>query len=154
MTPTIVRPLGVAALALLAAAGLVGCQAQSVHHHPPHGPVAAAPWYPHDYFYYPGVQVYFHIHSGTYWYHERGHWRRAHQLPPHIVILPRDRVRIRVDRGEPWRDHHRHAERYRPHVPPRHEQLHERNRIEREHNRRLYHEHGERREREHDRYCR
>lgn len=150
MNPTIVKPLGAGLLALLLAGGLSGCYAEPYRPAPPRAYVPAYQWYPYDYFYYPSVGVYFHIHTGYYWYRDHDHWVRVKRLPPHIVVLARDRQRIRIDHGEPWRYHERHVERYQPRVvprlDPRQPQIYERNRVEREHNRRLHREYQERRD--------
>jgi hypothetical protein len=147
MKMTIVKAMGAGLLALAVGAGVAGCYAEPYRP----APVYHDHWYPYDYFYYPSVGVYFHIHSGYYWYRDHGHWVRVKRLPPHVVILSRDRHRIRVDHGEPWRYHQRHVERYQPRVVPRPDphrpQIHERNRVEREHNRRLYDEHRHGRDR-------
>lgn len=148
MRPTGKKTLLASGLVLIALGGLAGCQTQPHHPGPPHHPPApGVQWLGDDYFFYPRAGVYFHIHSGYYWYHERGHWYRARRLPPYIVILPRDRVHVRVDHDEPWRRHREHMQRYPAYVVPhRHRdpvRLQERSREEREHNRRLYHEYGE-----------
>jgi hypothetical protein len=141
--------MGTGLLVLLVGSGLAACRAEPYRPAPPYPHAYDYRWYPYDYFYYPSVGVYFHIHTGYYWYRDHGHWVRVRRLPAHIVILARDRQRIRVEHGEPWRYHQRHLEHYRPRVVPRPDyrrpQIHERNRVEREHNRRLHHEHQQRR---------
>jgi len=148
MKSTIVKPLGAGVLALVVIGGLAGCHAQPYRPAPPYPPAHAYNWYPYDYFYYPRVQVYFHVSTGYYWYPRHGQWVRARQLPPGVVILPHDRVRIRVEQGEPWRYVQRHQQQYRPYVVPRQErvprQLQDRSRVERDHNRRLYREYHDR----------
>lgn len=148
MKITIVKSLSAAVLALSVAGGLTGC---AVHPHRVYPPSQAHvyAWYPYDYFYYPSVGVYFHIHSGYYWYQDRGRWHRSHQLPPHLVLLPRDRVRIKVDSGEPWRHHQEHVQRYRPRLAPQDYQrpdAREGGRQERERNQQLYRENRDRRQ--------
>ena len=148
MQTTIVKPVAAAALALSLAGGLAACTVQPYRHGPP-PPVYVQGWYPYDYFYYPGAQVYFNISTGYYWYPDRGRWVRSYQLPPRLVVLPRDRVRIRVDRDEPWRHHQEHVQQYRPRLAPQEyqrPQARDRNREEREHNQQLHREYRERHE--------
>lgn len=142
MKPTLYKPLGASLLLLAAAGGLVGCQSHS-HRADPSPRVEVYDDYPSDYYYYPSVRVYFNIRHGYYWYHDRGRWHRNYRLPPHFVLHPRDRAHIHIDRGEPWRHHKEHAERYRPRLTPRdydHPRMRDYDREERKHNRQQYHD--------------
>jgi hypothetical protein len=146
--------LAAGAALLVSVTGLAGCYGAAYYHDapPPHAPAYGYRWQQYDYFYYPSVGVYFHIPSGYYYYRDGRHWRRSLWLPPSIVILPRDRVHIRIKDKDPWRHHKEHQERYRPQKWPRMQDRDrmDRNRVEREQNRRLYREYreyGERRRR-------
>lgn len=78
---------------------------------PPHSHFR--PYY-YDYYYYPGVRVYFQFTTGFYFYYDGRIWVRTKILPPHIHIDPHDRVRIRVDSDRPYLKHHEHREKYKP----------------------------------------
>lgn len=146
MKITIAKSLAAAVLVLSATSGLTGCTVQSHRVYSP-PPNQVHTWYPQDYFYYPGVRVYFHIHSGYYWYHDRGRWHRSRRLPPYLAVVHRDRVRIRVDSHEPWRHHQEHVRRYPPPMAPRenrHPDRDGRGHREREGNQPLYRTHRER----------
>jgi hypothetical protein len=150
MRTTFAKPLGAGLLALAMVGGLAGCYTYAPAPRPAPPPHARV-WYPYDYYYYPRAQVYFQISTGYYWYHHHHRWYRTHRLPRHIVILRRDRVHIRVHRGEPWRYNHDHTRRYHSRVPSgewhdRHgsRDYRDRDRVEREHNTRQYRDYRER----------
>jgi hypothetical protein len=135
----VVKPLLAGVLLLSLTGALIGCGG-GTHYHAPH-PAPVYAWYPYDYFYYPGVRVYFHIHTGYYWYRQHDRWYRARTLPPHLVLLPRDRVRIRVEDDRPWAHHDEHLKRYPARLPPaeyRRPEARARDRSEREQNFKLY----------------
>jgi len=99
---------GTAAVAML---GLSGCIYYPESY-------AAAPAYDgryrdYDYYYYPDVNVYFHILTGWYWWHDGGAWRRARTLPRHIHVRPERRHRMVIRDREPWRRNHEHRREYR-----------------------------------------
>jgi hypothetical protein len=80
--------------------GLAGCY--SPGHYP------RRPNY--GYYYYPGVNVYFHIYTGYYFYRVDGAWRRARSLPSHIYLSRRDRRQIYIREPRPYDrnlEHHR-----------------------------------------------
>lgn len=130
---------------LVAVTGLAGCYGPVYYHEapPPHAPAYGYRWHPNDYFFYPSVGVYFNVHSGYYYYREGPDWRRSRTLPRQIIILPRERVHIRVPDKNPWQRFREHEDRYRPRTqPPRlpDQERHMRDRVEREQNSRLYRE--------------
>jgi hypothetical protein len=139
--------LATSAALLVSVAGLAGCNGTVYYRDapPPHAPAYGYRWHHYDYFYYPSVGVYFHIPSGYYYYREGRKWHRSRWLPPRIVILPRERVHMRIKDKQPWHHHKEHAARYRSPARPRlkERERHDRNRVEREQNRRLYREHRE-----------
>ena len=91
--------------------GLAGCT------YP--GDYAPATIYPYpgpyyDYYYYPGVNVYFHIHTGFYYYHHGGAWHHSRSLPGHIHLNRSHRRRIHIRERRPYdrnREHRRQHER-------------------------------------------
>ncbi len=87
--------------------GLAGC----------YGPAPYGPPYPpqyYDYYYYPHVDVYFHIYTGWYYYQSGGVWSRARHLPPHIRLDHRYRRPIVIRDDPPHRQHPRHRKTYPP----------------------------------------
>ena len=144
MKPSNVVHLGVGILLAVSAVSLTGCYGDPYHRPapPPHAPTHGYRWHADDYFYYPNAGVYFHIHSGRYYYHDGGRWRHSTWLPPRVVILPRDRVRLKIKDRDPARHHHEHEQRYRDSRKARssHEHAYERDRKEREYHRRQYRE--------------
>lgn len=147
--------LATGAALLVSVAGLVGCNGAVYYREPPpHAPAYGYPWQPYDYFYYPSVGVYFHIPSGYYYYREGRVWRRTQWLPPRIVILPRERVHVRIKDQEPWRHNKEFKERYRPTPKPKpkpkitERERNSRNRVEREQNQRLYREYRQQNQRD------
>ncbi len=90
--------------------------------------------YPYHYYYYPSTRVYFHLHSGDYYYHRDKRWHRAHVLPPHVFLDRRDRVRVWIDASRPHDRQRDHVKRYKP--SPRYHADRHRDRDERAHNRR------------------
>lgn len=94
--------------------------------------------YPYHYYYYPSVRVYFHLHSGRYYYHSDRRWIRSPHLPPRLHLDRRDRVRLWMDAEKPYLRNDMHRRKYKPH---RKYQMDEhRSRREREHN---HHKHRE-----------
>ena len=66
----------------------------------------------HDYYYYPGVQVYWHVSSGYYWYYSGSHWTHSRHLPDHIHLHRHERVRLRAPQARPYLKHHEHSRAY------------------------------------------
>ena len=89
------------------ASGLAGC----------YGPAPYGAPYPlqyYDYYYYPHVDVYFHIYTGWYYYRSGDVWLRTLRLPPHIRLDPRYRRPIVVREDPPHRQYPEHRETYPP----------------------------------------
>lgn len=59
----------------------------------------------HDYYYYPGVDVYYG--GGEYYWSEGGHWIHGRRLPPRYHVREGDRVRFRSDARYPYEVHTR-----------------------------------------------
>ncbi|TCK07203.1 hypothetical protein [Marinobacterium mangrovicola] len=71
-----------------------------------------------DFFFYPDVNVYLGINSGSYYYRprpsHRSSWVGVRVLPGYINLRPSHRVRIdRLPRHSPYRHHRDHRLRYR-----------------------------------------
>jgi hypothetical protein len=101
-----------AALASLATLGLPACSERYYG-----APPRSYPPHHYDYYYYPDVDVYFHIYSGWYYYRDHRHWRRVRRLPHHIHLRPHHRHRLRIWDSEPWYRHEEHRRRYAPSRP-------------------------------------
>lgn len=89
-----------------------------------------------DYHYYPHAGVYFHLHSGRYYYRDDRTWVTLHRLPEHIYLDHRARRKLVIREKKPYRHHALHKERYRAPHDFHHDRRHDR--AEREHNRREY----------------
>jgi hypothetical protein len=98
--------------------------------------------YRYDYYYYPHVGVYFHLHSGHYYYRDGGSWVRVRVLPRHIWLDHRVRRTLVIREPEPHRRYQTHRERYRLPHDFRLDRAHDRG--EREHNRRQHQEYRRR----------
>jgi hypothetical protein len=86
---------GLAAMGGLGLAfGLGGCTVVERDGRPRY---ASRPAYYYDYYYYPHMDVYFHLFSGDYYYRRDGRWLRARTLPPGKWIDRRYRVRLRIE---------------------------------------------------------
>jgi hypothetical protein len=92
--------------------------------------------YRHDYYFYPHVGVYFHLHSGHYYYRDGPSWVRARVLPRHIFLDHRVRRALVIRDAAPYRHHETHRERYRAPQDFKHDR--QRDRTEREHNHRRH----------------
>jgi hypothetical protein len=83
------------------------------------GPYGYSPVYPgytygyDDYYFYPGIGVYFHIYSGDYFYIHNGHWIRSHYLPRHYHLHHKHRRHIVHHGGKPYHDYDKHKKKYR-----------------------------------------
>lgn len=120
-----------------AALALAGC-GPAYYGRPPPRPA----WH-YDYYYYPHVDVYFHVYSGYYYYVVGGAWNRARALPPHIHLDPRYRVSLSIRDDRPYVQHPQHRRAYPP--PPQFRADPRRDREERQHNLRLYQDYQKRR---------
>lgn len=89
--------------------GLAGCYGPA-----PYGPPHPTPPQYYDYYYYPHVDVYFHIYTGWYYYRSGDVWRRTRRLPPHIRLDPRYRRPIVVRDDPPHRKYPEHRKTYPP----------------------------------------
>ncbi|OOZ40301.1 hypothetical protein [Solemya elarraichensis gill symbiont] len=66
-----------------------------------------------DYYFYPGIGVYFHIYSGDYFYIHNGHWIRRHSLPRLYHLHHKHRRHIVHQGGKPYHDYDKHKRKYR-----------------------------------------
>lgn len=91
-------------LSVILGLGLNAC----VHRGPPlpHAPLL------HDFYFYPGVGVYYHIDSGYYYYLDGTVWVKVKVLPPRIRIGPRNRVHLRHKTLTPYKKHSKHRKKY------------------------------------------
>ena len=138
----------------IAAVGLVflftGCVYDPHYRGPP-------PRHPHyhidafDYFYYPGIQVYFHISTGYYFYYVQGRWHRSRTLPVHIHLYPHDRVKLKIRADKPYLRHHEHRQRYQSRPHPKYKADPNSSLKEREANRLRYEEYEHKRGKRKDR---
>jgi hypothetical protein len=88
------------------------------HEHRRKYPPPPRPPHYYDYWYYPYWRVYFHIYTGWYFYHDRGHWRRVRRLPPHMRLDWRRRHLLNIRDRKPWQRHDEHRRKYP--APPEH----------------------------------
>jgi len=95
---------------ILAGAGLTGCVVQSKPQ-PSRRPVYDDANY--DYYYYPDVNVYFHISTGYYYYWDRKVWVRARRLPRHYHLNHRYRRRLLIRDRHPYERNREHRREYR-----------------------------------------
>lgn len=73
---------------------------------------ARRPDYYYDYYYYPHLDVYFHVFSGDYYYRRDGRWLRARSLPRDRWVDGHYRVKLRIDDDVPYRRHREHFARH------------------------------------------
>ncbi|NTV95699.1 MAG: hypothetical protein HGA75_09820 [Thiobacillus sp.] len=90
----------------------------------------------YDYYYYPGISVYFQIRSGYYYYPDHGRWLRVRELPPTIHLDRRWRRHIVVRDAQPYLRHDEHERIYGSRQD--HQGDPDADRSERDSNRRLY----------------
>lgn len=128
-------------LVATAALAMTGC-GPAYYGRPPPGPPPVPAWH-YDYYYYPHVDVYFHVYSGYYYYVIGGAWRRTRVLPPHIHLDPRYRINLNIRDDRPYVRHSEHRRAYPP--PPQYRGDPRRDREERQYNLRLYEEYRKRR---------
>lgn len=100
-------------LASLAGASLGGC---AVYDGPYRGgymytsPPAGFAYF--DYWYYPGVQVYYDIHRHVYFYLGSGGWIQTRVLPPPLKARLGNHVPIHSRYDRPYMEHNDHRRRY------------------------------------------
>jgi len=128
----------------------LGLGACAVEHY---GPPAYTeyPDYYYDYYFYPEIDVYFHIFTSDYYYRHDGRWWRARALPRTIWLNRRHRVLLHIKKDRPYDDYRDHYSKY--HKPDGRDRDRDRrdrddeNRREREHNFERHLEYHKRRER-------
>lgn len=99
---TILRLLSGAAAALMAP-GLASCVYTEAGYYGGYG---------YEYYYYPDVNVYFHVQSGYYYYPYGSKWRRARVLPGHIHLDRHQRQRIYAPDRHPYDRNQEHRRNY------------------------------------------
>ena len=128
------RPTSLFLSAMLLVVGSTGCS-----HAPRHDDVET---YRYDYYYYPHVGVYFHLHSGHYYYRDGRSWVRVYALPQHIALDHRVRRTLMIREAEPYHRHEKHRQHYRLSRDFRLDRAHDR--AERDHNHRQHQEYRRR----------
>ena len=96
--------------AILIGASISGCV---VHSEPPHKQRPVHVERDYDYYYYPNVNVYFHISSGFYYYWHRDIWVRARNLPRQYHLNHGHRKRLRIRDRHPYTRNHEHRREHR-----------------------------------------
>ena len=98
----------------LVLSGMAGCTTAPHHGYHFHDGYlySGHPFYHNDYLYYPNLAVYFHVHSGHYYYRHDSRWIRSRHLPKKIYLDHRHRRRLVIREKEPYRHHHKHRKRY------------------------------------------
>ncbi|WP_125932033.1 hypothetical protein [Thiosocius teredinicola] len=124
------RPISLLFILVGIAVALNACVYAPPHERPP------AHRYDYDYYYYPDVNVYFHLFSGHYYYRDHDRWLRVKVLPSHIYLDHRVRRPLMIKEPQPYRHHERHRAEYRPPANYRREPKYDR--AERDHNRRQF----------------
>jgi len=89
--------------------GLVGCVYYEDY---PQEQIYSYPSSYYDYYYYPDVNVYFHIHTGYFYHQDGGAWRRSRSLPRHIHLSRRHRRRVSIRGQRPYDRNREHRRRY------------------------------------------
>ena len=84
------------------------------HEHRRKYPPPPRPPHYYDYWYYPYWGVYFHIHTGRYFYRDGRRWQRVQRLPPHIHLDRRRRHLLNIRESRPWERHEEHRRQYPP----------------------------------------
>lgn len=131
------------ALLAIAIAIAVGLQACTYVAHPARPATQLHPPQYYDYYYYPDVDVYYHIYLGSYYYRAGRNWVKVRVLPSHIHLDHQYRVPVHVMHDTPYVKHEEHWQKYRPRVKPRmgrEEDRRVRDQMERRHNSRQYEE--------------
>lgn len=85
--------------------GLAACSYPEYYPRRPH----------YGYYYYPNVNVYFHIHTGHYYYRTGSAWHRSRSLPRHIKLDRHRRRHIYIREPRPYdrnREHRREYDRH------------------------------------------
>lgn len=93
--------------AIALAPGLAAC---TYREYEGHGVWYRYPYGYYDYYYYPDVNVYFHLRSGYYYYPRNGVWIRSRDLPDHYHLKPAFRRRLVIRHPNPYEhnvDHRR-----------------------------------------------
>jgi hypothetical protein len=75
-------------------------------------PYVDYPNYYYDYYYYPHLDVYFHIFSGDYYYRRDGRWLRTRVLPRGIWLDRRRRIPLHIKKKRPYEHHREHRSKY------------------------------------------
>ncbi len=57
------------------------------------------------YNYYPGIQVYYSVESGVYFWRGEGEWTWGETLPPSITVSGHDYVRVELETNHPYEKH-------------------------------------------------
>ena len=100
-------------LALAASAALPGCVAYP-------RPYGSGGYVYFDYWYYPGIRVYYDIHRHIYFYPDGGNWIQVRVLPPELQAHLGSYVVIKSRYQQPYREFSEHHRRYPEHYsqPP------------------------------------
>lgn len=109
----------------------------------------ARPSHHYDYYYYPQVGVYFHLHSGHYFYRKNQVWLRVKVLPKHLYLDHRDRRHLVIRNARPYLKYQQHKKQY--HHDRHHEIGRNHDRQERERNHKQHRSYRERPKRHHRR---
>jgi hypothetical protein len=106
------RRMFLAGFAVPAAAGLVlALDACAVKTYPP-APFLDYPNYYYDYYYYPNVDVYYHLFSGDYFYRRNNSWYRTRSLPPNVWLNQRYRFQLHTKTDRPYEHDKEYYTRY------------------------------------------
>ncbi len=89
--------------------GLAGCTDYGDY---PSRRVSPHPDSYYEYYYYPDVNVYFHIHTGFYYYHHGGVWHRSRRLPSHFRLKRHHRRRLYIRGPRPHDRNREHRREY------------------------------------------
>jgi hypothetical protein len=107
-------PVILIALAML---GMSGCAVYDRPYHPSYvHPIPSPGVTYYDYWYYPGVQVYFDINRRVYFYYSSTGWVQVRVLPPALRARLGTHVPLRSRYTRPYVEHNEHYRRY----PPQH----------------------------------
>lgn len=137
-------------MGVLVIAAMVGLQACTYVEGPVRPVTQVHPADYYDYYYYPDVDVYYHLYLGHYYYRAGRNWVKVRVLPRHIYLDHHYRIPVHVTYEAPYAKHAEHREKYRPPGKPRvnrDEDRAARDRMERKYNSRQHEEyrrkHGE-----------
>ena len=108
---SLIRSLaGMAAIATVP--GLTACAVYRSHGQMRYTTTPHQPVYYYDYYYYPDVAIYYHVHTGYYFHFYNGSWRRTRQRPQYVRLDDRGRRSVVIREEVPYARHQEHRRQF------------------------------------------